>query len=117
MENKIYGLIGLAAKAGKLTSGGNTCEDAIKKGKAGLVIIAVDSTDNTKDKFLRIAENNRIESRLFGSSDNLGKYCGKREKRSVIAINDKGFAERLAEIIDESTRKNGGGRIGKDQGL
>ena len=108
--NKVYGLIGLAAKAGALVSGGNTCEDAIQKGKAKLVVIAGDSADNTKDKFYRTAINRGVEVRVFGLCDDLGKHCGKGS-RSVLTITDDGFANRLIALIDESSRINGGGII------
>ena len=116
MTNKVYGLIGIAAKAGKVTSGGNTCEIPIIKGKAKLVIIAGDSADNTKKRFHKIAVDNGVPVRVFGSCENLGKFCGK-DRRSVLTVNDNGFALKLMALIDDSSRINGGGIIGENQSI
>ena len=39
-QNKVYSMIGLAMKAGKLTSGEFSVEHAVKAGKAALVIVS-----------------------------------------------------------------------------
>ena len=49
--NKVHSMIGLATKAGKVVSGEFAVEKAIKDGKAFLVIIAEDASDNTKKHF------------------------------------------------------------------
>jgi len=51
--NNIYGLIGLARRAGKISFGTESSEDTIKKGKAKLVVIAEDSSDRTKMRILQ----------------------------------------------------------------
>jgi len=51
MSSKIYGLIGLATKAGKIVSGGEGCEKALKRGSVKLVLVAQDASDNTKNSF------------------------------------------------------------------
>ena len=47
-RNKVLGLLGLAEKAGKVRSGEFSTEKAVKSGKAGLVIVSEESSDNTK---------------------------------------------------------------------
>ena len=44
-------MIGLATKAGKTVTGEFMSEKAVKEGKACLVIVASDASDNTKKKF------------------------------------------------------------------
>ena len=51
MQNKILSLVGLAMKAGKVVSGEFSTEKAVKEGKASLVIVAEDASDNTKKLF------------------------------------------------------------------
>ena len=51
MTDKIYGLLGLCQRAGKCKSGEFAVEKSIKSGKAFLVIIPEDASDNTKKKF------------------------------------------------------------------
>ena len=116
MHNKVYGLLGLAAKSGSVVSGGNTCERLLKGSKSQLVVLAEDASENTREKFLRLAAQKEIETRIFGTCDELGKYIGK-EIRSVLIITDRSFAKRILELMDSALRKNGGGDIGKNQGL
>lgn len=49
-------MIGLAQKAGKVASGEFSTEKAVKEHKAYMVIVADDSSDNTK-RILRICVN------------------------------------------------------------
>ena len=53
MDNrqKILNLIGLATKAGKTASGEFSTEKAVKSGKAHLVIVSEEASDNTKKMF------------------------------------------------------------------
>ena len=50
-RDKVLSLIGLAMKAGQVVSGEFSVEKCIKSGKAKLVIIATDASENTKKKF------------------------------------------------------------------
>ena len=52
-EDKIYGLIGLAARARKLAYGYDSVVELIKKNKAKLVIVAKDASEKTKNNMLR----------------------------------------------------------------
>ena len=53
MENskKILNLLGLATKAGKIASGEFAAEKAVKSGKAHLVIVSEEASDNTRKMF------------------------------------------------------------------
>ena len=50
-QNKVLSMLGLATKAGKISSGEFSTEKEIKTGYAALVIVAEDASDNTKKKF------------------------------------------------------------------
>lgn len=50
-QDRVLSLIGLATKAGKCASGEFMTENETKSGKAALVIVAEDASDNTKKKF------------------------------------------------------------------
>jgi len=105
--------MGLAMKAGKLVSGEEGCEKAIRRGKAFLVITAEDASENTVKKFRNACEYRKIQFFRFGSKEALGRLLGK-EVRSVVTVIDSGFARRLIEFIiqDQSNKnKHGGGLI------
>ena len=47
MNDKVISLLGLAERAGKIASGEFAAEKAVKIGKARLIIVAEDASDNT----------------------------------------------------------------------
>ena len=60
INKKILGLIGLSAKAGKISFGADSVENDIKKKKVSLIIIAADASERTKDKFKTLSKNYKI---------------------------------------------------------
>ena len=55
-QNKALSMIGLATKAGKVASGEFCTEKEVKSGRAYLVIVADDASDNTKKKFQNMCD-------------------------------------------------------------
>ena len=60
MNNRIYGLIGLCMKAGKVLSGNEQVEKGIRKGKGYLLILAADSSEQTKKDYVLAAERHHL---------------------------------------------------------
>lgn len=112
MTNRIYSFIGLAMKAGKLVSGEFVCEKAVKQGRACLVIVAEDASENTKKFFEDMCEYRKLPIRHFGNKSLLGSCIGKGT-RAVIVILDKGFSDRLISMIDNVDAHDGGDKFGK----
>ncbi len=110
--DKVYSLLGLAKKAGQLLSGDETCERTIKSGKAELVVVANDASENTKDKFKSMCNYRSVPYREYGLKLELGKYTGK-ELRAVVSIISKDFKNGLLKLIDNSTNETGGEGFGK----
>ena len=105
-RNKVLGLLGLAEKAGKVRSGEFSTEKAVKSGKAGLVIVSEESSDNTKKKFRNMCEYYKVPFYLYGTKAELGAAMGK-EFRASLAITDTGLANAVRKYLPE---ENGGGR-------
>ena len=91
-RDKILSLIGLAVKAGRCISGEVMTESETKSGKAKLVIVARDASDNTKKKFRDMCKFYRVPICFYGDKDTLGHAMGK-EFRASLAILDEGFAD------------------------
>lgn len=106
MHNKIYSMLGLANKAGKLLKGSDTCERALKTGKVNLVVLSTDASEGTAKKFKDMCSYRDIEIRFFGDRYRLGKITGK-EERVVVAVCDKGFAGTIIDLIDQSLINGG----------
>ena len=98
-RNKILNLIGLATKARKTVSGEFSTEKAVKSGKAYLVVVADDASDNTRKKFTDMCTYYRVPIMIFGDKDELGHYMGK-EMRASLAILDEGFAGAMVKQMN-----------------
>ncbi len=99
MKNKVFGMIGLAQRAGKILSGEFSTENAVKKSIACLVIVACDASENTKKLFLDKCSYYEIPVRIYGTKNELGKAIGK-EFRASVAITDPNFAAQIMKHID-----------------
>ena len=97
-RDKVLSLIGLAMKAGRCTSGETMTENETKLGRARLVIVASEASDNTKKKFRDMCEFYKVPICFYGDKDTLGHAMGK-EFRASLAILDKGFADGIRKEL------------------
>lgn len=98
-QNRILSLVSLATKAGKTVSGEFCTEKEVKSGRAALVIVAGDASDNTKKKFKNMCEFYQVPIRIFEDKDTLGHAMGK-QFRASLAILDQGFADGICRQLD-----------------
>ncbi|KSV57646.1 L7Ae/L30e/S12e/Gadd45 family ribosomal protein [Acetivibrio ethanolgignens] len=98
IQNKVISYIGLATKSGNIASGEFMTEKAVKEGSARLVIVAEDSSDNTKKKFTNMCEFYQVPIYFFGDKESLGHGMGK-EMRASLAILDQGFADAVEKQL------------------
>lgn len=98
-QNRVLSLVGLATKAGKTVSGEFSTEKAVKSGKAGLVIVSEEASDNTKKKFQNMCAYYEVPIYFFGTKDELGRAMGK-EFRASLAILDEGLGNALRKQLE-----------------
>jgi len=98
--NKIYSLLSICQKAGKLSSGEFSCEEAIRGGKAFLVFLAKDASENTKKKFRNATKHHEVKGFAFGTKAEFGRTIGK-EERAVLAVLDEGFAKKILMLLEQ----------------
>lgn len=99
MKKKIISYLGFAKKSGNLVSGVNTCTFAIAKGKAKLIIMSCDISENSEKKILKEIRKNNVPYVKYGESDELSHAVG-AEGRNVFAVCDKNFAEVILKELD-----------------
>lgn len=101
MENrkKILNLLGLATKAGKTASGEFMAEKAVKSGKACLVLVSEEASENTRKMFLNMCTYYKVPMYVFGKKEELGHSMGK-EMRASLAITDAGFSKALKSELE-----------------
>ncbi len=97
-SNILYGILGMCQRAGKLISGNELVEAAIKSKKAVLVIIAEDIGESMLKKLSDKSSFYGAEVVRFGTKDGIGQSIGKGP-RAAIAITDKGFAKSFSEKL------------------
>ncbi len=95
----ILGLIGLATKAGKTACGQAACEEAVKGGKAKLVLVASDASENTREPILTLCRLRGVPARDYATKEQLGAYTGKA-LRAAAAVTDAGLADQIRMRID-----------------
>lgn len=111
--NKIYSMISLANKAGKLVTGEDSVRNLIRSGKLKLVIISEDASDNTNKRISNSAAFYNVPYIVWGLKDEFGNYIGKTA-RSVLGITDENFSNGIKVKIIDAVSKNekpGGGFI------
>ena len=91
-------MLGLAQKAGKVASGEFSTEKAIKSGKASIVIVADDSSDNTKKMFKKMCDYYKVPVYYYSDKETLGHAIGK-QFRASLAVIDEGFGKQIQKHI------------------
>ena len=104
-NKKVLGLIGLAARARKVSFGADSVEMQIKRKKVFLTIVAEDSSSRTKDKFKKLCEQCKVSIIILGELEELSKAIGKSNK-AILGIEDINLSKEIQKI------NNGGEVIG-----
>lgn len=100
MKDKVLSLLGIAARGRNVVSGEFSTEKAVKAGKAELVIVSSDASENTKNMFENKCSFYKIPIYVYSDRQSLGRAIGK-EMRVSAAVTDKGLAERIIELLEE----------------
>ncbi len=100
-KDKVLSLLGLATRSRNVVSGGFATEQAVKSGKAYLVIIAEDASDNTRKKYSNMCEFYEVPCAYYSTKDVLGHAMGK-EERTTLAVTDEGFADSIQKHLVDS---------------
>lgn len=95
INQRIFGLLGVARKAGEVISGTSQLQAAFGRQEIKYLIIAEDAADGSVGKITRQADQERVQWVRFSSQAMLGQIAG-RENRNCIGIKNKQFADLLA---------------------
>ena len=105
INKKILGLIGLSARARKISFGADSVELGIKKNKVKLIIVAKDSSERTKEKFNKLSKEFKVPIIFIWLIEELSKAIGISNK-AIIGIEDINLSNEIQKI------NNGGEVIG-----
>ncbi len=94
------GMIGLAAKAGRLRSGEFQSEESIKRGRAKLCLIAADASERTSKHFHDMCAYREVPIyKIDVGKDALGQMIG-RGARTSVTIEEQGLADNIVGLVD-----------------
>lgn len=98
MVNKVHGLLGITAKAGKIISGTDIVLEGISKKQVYLVLVAEDASEKTIKNITFSCQKENVEIIIFGDIFNNSKAIGK-QNRAIIGIKDKNLADAIKKLI------------------
>ncbi len=108
-NDPVLSLLGLSAAGRNLVSGGFSVDKAIKEGRASLVVVATDASENTRKSFNDSCTYYQVPIVFYGTKDELGHALGK-EERSSAAVTDPGLAKSIMAKIKVLDEANGGSK-------
>ena len=106
MIERLLNMIGLARRAGKVSTGAFVCEKMIKWRRARLVILAHDASENTKKTVTDSCKFYNIRVIEISDMESLGHITGGGD-RAVVSVNDNNFAKAISDIYISSETEKG----------
>ena len=115
INKKVLSMLGLAARSRNVVSGGFATENAVKSGKAYMVIVSDDASGNTKKKFKNMCAYYKVPIYQFGVKEVLGHSMGKQDRTSL-AITNEGFANSIRGHLEDLIL-DGGSEHGENESI
>ena len=103
-KKRALSLLSLATKAGFVASGEFSTEKSVKEGKAYVVIVAEDASDNTKKMFTNMCTYYEIPIYFLAEKTELGAAIGK-EFRASLSVNNEGMAKSIEKYLKQECSK------------
>lgn len=91
-------LLGLARRAGAVAGGTAAVRQAIRDGRAAVVVMATDASDTQLDKIRSTIQNRTIPQVILGDRNTLGAAIG-GPPLAALAVTDASLADRLLEEL------------------
>lgn len=101
---KAIGLLGLAKKAGRVSSGESACKEAVRYGSSRLIILAEDASENTVKNITDSCKYYDVPYIYIGTKDSLGSAIG-NAYNAVVSVNDEGFANGILKQIQANIKE------------
>ncbi|MGX7111327.1 L7Ae/L30e/S12e/Gadd45 family ribosomal protein [Gemella cuniculi] len=102
--NKIYNLLGLMQRAGKLITGEDLIIKNLKNRKIKLLVITEDCGVNTKKKLVDKSNFYSVDYIIFSSIEDISVAIG-RDNRVAVGITDDGFIKKFKQLLEEGGRR------------
>ncbi len=97
--NKLFNLLGLAMRAGKVVTGEEQVIKVVRSRQASLVFLSTDAAPNLRKKVENKCAYYQVPVVKYGTRQQLGKAVGK-PNRVVIAVTDPGFTRSMLQMLE-----------------
>lgn len=97
-EAKALNMLGLAMRAGQLTTGDDMVERDARAGRAAMVLLDAGASVRTQDKYRTLCERKGIPLYLL-REDTLGRSIGK-DNRMIAAVKKGPMAKQLMALLE-----------------
>ena len=95
----IFGILGLACRAGQVALGSEMALEEIKRGRAALALIDESASEGTKKKILDACAYRHVEAHILPEGE-IARAGGK-EGRMAAAVKKGPFSQRMAQLLKE----------------
>ncbi len=95
--DRLLSYLGLSLRAGRLAMGFDSVCDSVRAGKARLILTAADISEGTRRKL----SNHLCDfAEIYSTGYTIDQFCAALGKNvAVVAVNDKGFANKIKELL------------------
>ena len=101
-NQRLYGMLGLAMRAGKVIVGTEQVCIGLAKKKIHLVLVSSEASEGTKKKIRFKCEFYKVHSLEVNiCTEELGRLLGKTYGPAAVAIADENFANAILPLISE----------------
>lgn len=101
-EERLLGMLGLAARARMLSLGTDIACDSVRSGAAKVLIVAHDASANTKKRAFNCAK--YYETACYEVPIGQGELAhglGKSGATAALSVNDRNMAKGITKLLDE----------------
>lgn len=101
-RDKLFSMLGLARRAGKLSMGHDMAEKAVKSHKAKTVLFCSDVSDRLVKEFEKTIENAKSSAQIYVTDISMNEihFCT-GYKAGVMTLDDENFSKRVIELLKE----------------
>ena len=101
-DERLFGMLGLAMRAGKVVIGTEQVCLAMPRGRVKLVLVSAGASEGTRKKLRTKCEYYGIKSiTVEADIDDLGRILGKTYSPACVGIADEGFAAQIERLADQ----------------
>jgi len=98
------GLLGLGAKAGRLAIGVEAARDALRRGVAEGLVLAVDASPRARDRLVALAGHREVPVLRGPTAEAMGRVLGGRPPVHGVAVLDRQLARGLRAYLEAEDR-------------